>query len=219
MKKFLKIGCLSIIGVVVLLGVLGALIGKSTTKTSSSTTQQQVANAASSSQSASISTAQPANMPAEPQPTAVPEPAAPQPTAVPAVGQDVRVGDVRWKVLSAENLGNTLQSKNKYIKPLKTSGYFVRVRFEIENLSNDMLSYGGADVVDDKARKFKSSSDAFPFIPDEEQSVLITNLNPNVPKTIAEIYEVPANASGLKFDVGDLKFLGDDEATIDLGMK
>jgi hypothetical protein len=129
------------------------------------------------------------------------------------------VGDVRWKVLSAENLGNVLKSNNRFAKDLKTSGTFVKVRFEVENLSNDLLSYGGADLVDIKGRKFTQSSDALSFISEEEQSVLVTNINPNISKTITEIYEVPPDAAGLKFNAGDLKIFGSDETQIELGLQ
>ena len=207
---------MSIVVVVVLLGVLVAIGGK-TTKTAP-TTQQAVVAPKASEPTAAASASQPTSAPSEPEPTSAPEPTV-APTPAPAVGQDVRVGDVRWKVLSAENLGNILKSENKFAKDLKTNGAFIKVRFEIENLSNDMLSYSGADLADDKERKFKHSSEAFSFIPDEEQSLIVTNLNPNLPKTITEIYEVPANATGLRFYVGDLKFLGGEEAMIDLGLK
>jgi hypothetical protein len=95
----------------------------------------------------------------------------------------------------------------------------VKVRFEVENLSNDLLSYGGADLVDIKGRKFTQSSDALSFISEEEQSVLVTNINPNISKTITEIYEVPPDAAGLKFNAGDLKIFGSDETQIELGLQ
>jgi hypothetical protein len=222
MKKLLKIGCLGIVGVVVLLGVLVAIGGKAT-KTAP-TTQQAVVAPKASEPTAAASASQPTSGPSEPEPTSAPEPTSvPEPTIAPtpapAIGQDVRVGDIRWKVLSAENLGNTLKSDNEFIKDLKTSGVFIKVRFEIENLSNDMVSYSGADLADDKERKFKHSSEAFSFIPDEEQSLIVTNLNPNLTKTITEIYEVPANATGMSFYVGDLALFGGEEAMIDLELK
>jgi hypothetical protein len=216
MKKLLKIGCLGIVGVVVLLGVLVAIGGKAT-KTAP-TTQQAVVAPKASEPTAAASASQPTSGPTEPEPTSAPEPTI-APTPAPAIGQDVRVGDIRWKVLSAENLGNTLKSDNEFIKDLKTSGVFIKVRFEIENLSNDMVSYSGADLADDKERKFKHSSEAFSFIPDEEQSLIVTNLNPNLTKTITEIYEVPANATGMSFYVGDLALFGGEEAMIDLELK
>jgi hypothetical protein len=216
MKKLLRFGCLVFVIIVVLIGVLTVLGGRSTTTTTTTITAPSTQQQPTSVPAAQANTPAP-SPPAAPETTAAPEPTV-APTPIPAVGQDVRVGDVRWKVLSAENMGNTLKSDNQFTKPLKTSGFFVKVRFEIENLSKDMLSYGGADLVDDKGRTFKHSSDALFFIPQEEQSFILSNLNPNVPKTVTEIYEVSADATGLKFKAGDLKILGNEEALIDLGL-
>jgi hypothetical protein len=125
---------------------------------------------------------------------------------------------VRWKVIEAVDLGKTLKSDNQFVKDKTTSGRFVKVRFELENLSKDMLTFAGLDLVDDQSRTFKASSDAFQFIPTEETCVL-ENLNPNVAKSCTAIYEVPANAAGIQAQVGDLKMLGNKSALIDLGLK
>jgi hypothetical protein len=120
-------------------------------------------------------------------------------------------------VLEAEALGKQLKSTNQFIKDKTTSGQFVRVRFELENLSRDLLTFAGLDLVDDQGRTFKPSSDVIGFIPSEELCVL-ENLNPNVAKTCTAIYEVPANATGLRAQVGDLKLLGNQSALINLGL-
>ena len=134
------------------------------------------------------------------------------------VGQDVQVDQVRWKIVAAEDAGQTLKSDNQFTPDKKTSGRFVRVRFELENLSKDMLTFAGLDLLDGQGRTFKSSSDAFAFIPDDERCVL-ENLNPNVAKTCTAIYEVPANAGGLQAQVSDLKMFGGQQALVDLGLK
>jgi hypothetical protein len=199
MKKLLKFGCLGLLGIIVLIGVVAALGGRGGTTTSNPNEKPTSAPAAQANASAS-------------EPTVASTP-------MPAVGQDMRVGDVRWKVLSAENMGDTLKSDDQFTKDLKTKGFFVKVQFEIENLSKDMLSYGGADLIDDKDRTFKNSPDAIVFIPEEERSLVLSNLNPNLAKTITEIYEVPAGATGLRFIAGDLDMLGSEEMMIDLGLK
>lgn len=147
--------------------------------------------------------------------------AAPDATAtpLPVIGQDVTVDQVRWKMIAAENLGNVLKSGNQFTDDKKTSGAFIKVRFEMENLSTDMLSFTGLDLVDDQSRKFTSTSDAFMFIKDDnERCTMIENLNPNITKTCITIYEVPANAKGLKAKVSDLKMFGSQEALVDLGL-
>jgi hypothetical protein len=199
MKKLGK-GCLVVVGVFVVLIVFGALFGRPTVSKPNSgapTTGivgQAVANNA----------------------TAIPE----LPTAASkalAIGDDVLVDEMRWKILSAEDLGNTLKSDNTFIKDLKTSGRFVKVRFEMENRSKDLLNYAGLDLVDSQERSFKNASGALSFIPQEEMCVF-ENLNPNIVKTCTVIYEIPANASGLHAEVTGLTLLGSAKALIDLGL-
>jgi len=199
MKKLGK-GCLTVVGVLVVLVVLGALFGRPTASNpiAGAPTTEIVGQAVASNA------------------TAVPE----EPTAAPkalAIGDDVLVDEMRWKILSAEDLGNTLKSDNTYTKDLKTSGHFVQVRFEMENRSKDLLSYVGFDLVDTQGRSFKNATDAFPFIPQDELCVF-ENLNPNIVRTCTVIYEVPANAVGLHAQVTDLKLLGSAKELVDLGL-
>ncbi|MCC6165675.1 MAG: zinc ribbon domain-containing protein [Caldilineaceae bacterium] len=139
-------------------------------------------------------------------------------TPLPIIGGDVMVVNVRWHIFSAENLGNVLTSDNSFIDPLTTPGKFIRVRFEVENRSNDMLTYGGFDLIDSQGREYISSSSAYWMIPDPEDCSFIVNLNPNVPKVCTEIYEVAADATGLKAKVGDLELFGSAESLVELGL-
>jgi hypothetical protein len=206
MKKLGK-GCLLIVGAVLVLGIIGMLLGG---RGSGGTVAQPSGAPTSASVAATTDSESVAQEPT----------AAPQPTPAPSahnVGEDVQVDEVRWKVLEAVDLGQTLKSDNQFVKDKTTAGAFVRVRFEIENLSKDMLTFAGLDLVDDQGRAFKPSSDAFQFLPTEEACVL-ENLNPNVAKTCTAIYEVPANATGMQAQAGDLKLLGGETALINLGL-
>lgn len=203
MKKLGK-GCLIVVGVVVILGVIAAVLSRGGSSSPSATQPTAAAINA---------VAQPAGASA----TAA-APAATEAPKAHGVGEDVQVDQVRWKILEASDLGNTLKGKNEFVKDKTTSGRFVQVRFELENLSKDMLSFAGLDLLDDQGRTFKPSSDAFQFIPTEEACVL-ENLNPNVAKSCTAIYEVPANAAGLKAQVTDLKIVGDASSLVDLGLK
>lgn len=201
MKKFGK-GCLVLIGLVILLGFIGVILGGGKSGTASDLIQPaQVTNETSA-------------LDATPQTfasTAMPAPAAFK------LGEDVNVDQVRWKILEAADLGQTLKSDNQYMKDKITSGRFLLLRFEVENLSKDMLTFAGLDLLDNQGRSFTRSSDALTFIPTEEACVL-ENLNPNVTKTCTLIYEVPSNAAGLQAQVGDLKIIGSKHALIDLNL-
>lgn len=139
---------------------------------------------------------------------------APSPT-VAAIGQDVTVGDARWKILEARDLGKELKSDNEFIKPKTTAGKFVLVRLEVENRKTEAATYGGINLVDGKGRKFERYTEQFGFVPEAESCVL-KQLNPNLPATCSEIFELPADAAGLKALLGDLELFGSGEALVDL---
>lgn len=206
MKKFGK-GCLVIVAIVLVLGVVGALLGRGG--------QPAGGNAG----SAGVPTATAIQPEAQPAASATnAPPAATEAPKAAGVGEDVQVDEVRWKILEASDLGTTLKAKDQFTKDKTTSGRFVQVRFELENLSKDMLSFAGLDLLDAQGRTFKPSSDAFPFIPTEENCVF-ENLNPNVAKTCTAIYEVPGNVAGLQAQVTDLKLIGSASSLVDLGLK
>lgn len=207
MKKF-GIGCLAVIGGLVVLSVVGALIAGGGAR--SSTLPSARAVPAASAEAVQVSAGEPS---VESAPAEQPAPAAENY----AIGQDVAVDQVRWKVLSAEDAGNTLSSDNQFIDDKTTSGRFVRVRVELENLSKDMLSYGGFELVDEQGREYTRYSEAFGFIPTEEACVL-ENLNPNITRVCTEVFEVPAEATSIQARLGDLKVFGSKEALVDLGL-
>ena len=153
-----------------------------------------------------------------PEPTSTPVP----PTDTPApeaftIGQDVIVGDVRWKILEAKELGQELKSDNQFIDAKTTTGKFILVRLEVENRKTEAATYAGINAVDDKGRTFETYNEKFGFV-EENEACIFEQLNPNLAKTCSEIFELPADAKGIKVTVGDLELFGGDEALVDLGL-
>jgi hypothetical protein len=206
--KLLGKGCLMMIGVVVLLGILGALAGSDVPDAATGSTAHP-APAADPGETAGV--AEPAEPTAEPvmEPTAEP---------VYGIGQDVLVGDVRWRLLEATDIGPTLVSDNQYVADATTAGTFVRVRFEVENRTSDQLLFSDVELVGAQGRTFNDTSDfeVLMHLPNEEQCVL-EQLNPNVPQTCQMIFELPADAQSLHLQVGDLVPFRGREAQIALG--
>jgi hypothetical protein len=131
------------------------------------------------------------------------------------IGEEVIVGDVKWKVLKA---WIPTQLTN-YSGPVKTSGKFLVINVVVENLGRDLKSVTDLKVVDDRNREFISYSGSFGLNNlGADALYLLSNLNPNVPYTFADVYEIPADAKGLTLRVGDLEFLGSDEGIVDLGL-
>lgn len=139
-----------------------------------------------------------------------------------AVNQDVRVGDVRWKLLSARDRGSLLKaSESRYAtiaKDKTTTGHYVEITMEVENLGSDMKTVTDVKLADSKGREFTASSDVSEWVPEGKELFILSNLNPNVPQQFTAIYEVPADATGLNVKVGDLNLFGNKEATINLGI-
>lgn len=134
-----------------------------------------------------------------------------------ALGEDIQVGPARWKLLEAQDIGKELKSDNQFIESKSTPGRFVRVKLEIENQGTEAATYSGIELIDGKNRTFQPYQERFFFIEEAEQCS-IAQLNPNLPKTCVEIFELPADASGLKAKLGDLQIFGTDEAMVDLGL-
>lgn len=122
-----------------------------------------------------------------------------------ALNEDVIVEDrVRWKIISAENIGQTLQSSNQFIDDETTTGKFIRIKGEVENVSGEQLSFSAPKLVDSQEREFSEFSSSFSFIPEDEQIEWYDNFNPNITRAFTEIYEVSSDAEGLKFEVTNL---------------
>lgn len=139
-------------------------------------------------------------------------------TAYPRIGEDVRVKNVRWRVLDVKDLGNELKSNSLFFDDATTRGRFIRVRFEVENMRNTSLSPLSVNIQvhDNRGRLFNPYRKQSAFIPDDEDCTLFVTFMPNVPQVCTAIYEVAADAVGLTFIATDLEFFSFKEAAIDL---
>ncbi|NQV13031.1 MAG: DUF4352 domain-containing protein [Parcubacteria group bacterium] len=139
-------------------------------------------------------------------------------------GEEVNIGNAKWKLVEAKDLGDTLKgSSSKYPsytkdKKAKTNSKFVMVTLEIENLDTEMHSVTAPNITDDKGREFITSSDTSEWIPEDKGIFILSNLNPNVPQQFSVIYEIPKDAANLTVKVKELKFLSTEEALIELGI-
>ncbi len=131
------------------------------------------------------------------------------------VGEEVTVKDVKWKVVKALE-ADQLSDYSGVVKP---AGKFVVLNVTVENLGKEMKTVTGLKLVDNQNREFTSYSKSFGLKNLGAESLyLLSNLNPNVPYTFADVYEVSSDAEGLRLKVGDLSLLGSDEALVDLGL-
>jgi hypothetical protein len=208
MKKVIKWIGISL-GVCLLLAVIAAIASPN------KKAADQPAPAAQASVTPSQADQAAQSAPAAPTATQAPQPTA---TPLPAVGTDVTVGKIRWKVLKVENLGQVLKSDNQFIDDLKTSGFYVRVSYEVENQNSDPMYYQAPKLIDSQQRKFDASTDSSYWIPDDEQCIL-EKLNPNIVKTCTSVYELPAGANGITASLSSFSLLGGADKPVDLGLQ
>ena len=126
------------------------------------------------------------------------------------VGEDVEVGDVCWRVHSADNIGREIKND---VDRENTDGQFIQLRFRLLNMGSETLKFDDADLIDEQKRAyahFHVKRDLIPdrhpeeFIPDKEECFHI-QLKPNAPKTCTSIYEVAADAASFALLAGDLE--------------
>ena len=159
-----------------------------------------------------------------------------------SINEIFRVGDVQWRVLSAEILGDELT--NDKGDRQTTAERFVKVRFEFLNLGSDPLEFDGGllrnrkgvPLMDSQGReypyylvpvRFRRDHPPRSYVPVDENCYgkwSLTGwkpyiLKPNTPTTCSIIYEVNVDATDLTLVASDLG-VGDVSVTetVDLGL-
>ena len=137
--------------------------------------------------------------------------------ATPEDTGSVDVGDVRWTLLQAAELGESLASDSDDVDDLTATGRLIGVRFQVENLGPEPLTFLGMQVVDDQGRRQAYLSQGLPFIIDEE-ACQMEDLEPGASITCTALYDVAADATGLQAELTDLSLLGGETILVDLGL-
>lgn len=118
---------------------------------------------------------------------------------------ETTMGDIRFVMLSAEDLGNVLKSKNaSYQQDLTTTEKFIKVTMGAQNKGKINIQQGTWDVgniLDDAGRNFTSINDyAYNFLP--YPNLCGALLKPEFePTPCVKIYEVSKASTKLKIQV------------------
>ena len=125
-----------------------------------------------------------------------------------ALGQPVTfAGDSSWVVTAAEDRGKKLAGAGG---AATTAGRFVQVSFTVTNLGKKQDSLLDLPaVVDAQGRELKPYEQSARFIPAGAHDLAMAPLPPSLPRSFVEIYEVPADATGLAFKARALAPFGD----------
>ena len=124
--------------------------------------------------------------------------------------------EVNWKILSAEDLGNTLEAIDRWSDDKTTTGKFIKVRFTVKNIGKEVKTITDLRLFDNEDREFMTYSSIFGYIEEGEELLIADNINPGLERTYTVIYEVPTDSKGFILEVTNLEFMSD-KAYISLG--
>jgi hypothetical protein len=138
-------------------------------------------------------------------------------TSIPAkIGETVSfTGDSAWVVTAARDRGKKITGGGEHAT---SDGHFVEVSMKITNLGqkgDSILDLPA--LVDSTGREFKPWEHSSSFLPPGGRDLAMAPLPPSMPKEFVEIYEVPADAAGLKFKTRALAAFGDTRL-VELGL-
>ena len=125
------------------------------------------------------------------------------------VDEDVEVGDMCWRVLSVEELGQELS--NDEGDTATTEGRFMKVKFRLLNLGTETLGYDGVILEDSDGRKYNHFGERLEFIDDGQKCPpsLIPprthSLKPNTPTICTAIHEVAKDSEQFALWASDLE--------------
>ena len=125
------------------------------------------------------------------------------------VDEDVEIGEMCWRVLSVEELGQELS--NDEGDTATTEGRFMKVKFRLLNLGTETLGYDGVILEDSDGRKYSHFGERLEFIDDEQKCPpsLIPprthSLKPNTPTICSAIHEVAKDSEQFALWASDLE--------------
>jgi hypothetical protein len=209
-------GCLAIIGILVLLGIVGAALGGGGDSASSPPEQAEKDEGLEGG----------GNDPEAKQPLegekAKPEKQQPQRDQanqsqgnVYSIGDQVKVGDVSYKVTSARQ-ATQLRDPFGVEPPMK--GNFILVTFIFTNSGDDPATVSdiGMYLYDSQGREFETDTDAAFYLPQDKSLYLLDRVNPGLSQEVQTVYSVPPDARGFELEVTS-GFWATETARIKLG--
>lgn len=129
------------------------------------------------------------------------------------VGDDVIAGDIKWNVTKAYSAESLRGIFGEYKEP---QGRFVVVNVSVENLGKKAKSMFHLRLVDSTGREFANATELYKNL-GPDQLFILENLNPNVPYSFSDVYDIPVDAEGLKLIVDNLSFFGNEQVQVELG--
>jgi len=108
-------------------------------------------------------------------------------------------------VLNAWDEGGTLRSNNQFQKDAQTAGKFIVIHFKVTNLGNkEQRIFDTPKLIDSQGREFGQYDGQAFYIPQGSKSMTFEALPASLTKEFHCVYEVPADAVGLRFQARDI---------------
>jgi hypothetical protein len=126
------------------------------------------------------------------------------------IGDTVSFSDSDWVVMEALDLGTTMEPTGILGTTAKTTGKFVEVHFKVTNKSKQAISaLGGPHLADGKARDIGPYTEQAEFLPSDAKTLILETIQPSITTEYYSIYEVPGDATDLKFQATSFGLLND----------
>jgi len=128
----------------------------------------------------------------------------------PILGDIVTFDDSEWTVIEVKDEGYYLHSSYQFQEPAKTEGKFVMVIFQVENKTKKEERIAVTPkIIDSQGREFSQYDEQSFYIPKSGKTIASESLPPNIPKKFYGIYEIPKDATDLKFETRSLSMYGE----------
>ncbi|MCD6194679.1 DUF4352 domain-containing protein [bacterium] len=132
-------------------------------------------------------------------------------------GEEIQVGEVRWKVLNVEKKSSISNGFQK----VKPGGVFVIIDLRAELLGKESgtIDSGQLKIVDSQNRVFEHSTDGQTALElSGEEGLFLKQVHPNVPIEGYAVFDVPTDATGLKLKIEDFRLLSSKYGYVNLGI-
>ncbi len=134
------------------------------------------------------------------------------------LGETITFDDSTWVVVSGKDAGQTLKPTSPIGKPLKTDGKYIMVNFKVTNKTNkEERLMDGPKVVDGQGREFKNIDMEQFYVPKDAKTLMMEAIPSSMTREFWGVFEVPADAKQLKFQVRSLGLLST-KKLVDLGI-
>ena len=132
--------------------------------------------------------------------------------------KEVKVGDIIWKVKSAEIIGSQITDDSGGIFETRF-GRFIKIGFTTENTGDDIRTIIDLKVIDSKGREFPICAEAYSYaIGGVGEACLLIDVYPDKRDNFIAYFDTPLDSVDLILEVSDLNNPPDKKAYIDLGI-